>query len=164
MRFLSNIILLLLLSGFASAKTDSLKLSPLKFLSDPDYQQYITGNDNGMGLIAEVNNYPSPKNVMVLAKKLGLSETQKAQVKNVLTEMNRKALEMGKFLIAEETKLNKQFSNNTINEGSLVFYTNKIGALQGELRNAYLKAHFRTFKILTALQLKKYSQLSNKNK
>jgi Spy/CpxP family protein refolding chaperone len=164
MNFLTNFIFLILLSGFASAQTDSSKTSPLKFMSYADYHQYSTGNDKGMGLIAEVNNYPSPKNVMALAKELGLSENQKSQVKILLTEMNRKALEMGKFLIAEETKLNKQFAGNTINEGSLVFYTNKIGALQGELRNAYLKAHFRTFKILTAPQLKKYSQLSNKNK
>ncbi len=164
MKFFINTVYLLLLSGFVHAQSDSLQKSTLKFISYSDYHQYSTGNDTDMGLIAEVNNYPSPKNVMALAKELGLSATQKTQVKAILTEMNRKALEMGKFLIAEETKLNKQFTNNTINEGSLVFYTNKIGALQGELRNAYLKAHLKTFKTLSPPQLKKYSQLSNKNK
>lgn len=164
MKFLSNVLFLLFLSAFTLAQTDSLPVSPLKFLNYSDYQQYTTGNDKSMGLIAEVNNYPSPKNVLTLAKELGLSEIQKSQIKVILTEVNRKALEMGKFIITEETKLNQQFLKKTINEGSLVFYTNKIGALQGELRNAYLKSHFRTAKILTTLQLKKYSQLSNKNK
>lgn len=164
MKFILNTIFLSLLSSFVFAQNDSLKTSPLSFLSYNNYLQYTTGNDVEMGLVAEINNYPSPKHVLILSKELSLTEDQKNQLKPTLAEMNRKALEMGKFLIAEETKLNKLFENKTINEGALVFYTNKIGALQGELRNAYLKAHFRTSKILTPAQLKKYSQLSNKNK
>lgn len=151
----------LLTSSLYAQKDSSLIVSPLNFLSNSQYQQYTTGKDVSMGLIAEVNGYPSPAKVMALSKKLSLSENQKNSINTILKEINRKALEMGKFIIAEETKLNKLFENKTINEGSLVFYTNKIGALQGELRNAYLKAHLKTHKILTPTQLKKYAEISN---
>ena len=71
---------------------------------------------------------------------------------------------MGGFLIAEHTKLNKLFEANKIDEGSLIYHTNKIGSLEGEMRNAYLRAHLRTHGILTAQQLKKYESLKNTNK
>lgn len=161
---LKTIIFLFLFPGLSFAQSDSLKVSPLKFLSNNQYQLYTTGNDTDMGLVGNVNGYPSPKKAIALAKELGLTEEQKRSIKTILSEMNRKALEMGKFILAEENKLNKVFETKTVNEGSLVFYTNKIGALQGELRNAYLKAHLRTGKILNATQQKKYVQLINKNK
>jgi Spy/CpxP family protein refolding chaperone len=142
------------------AQNDSIGKSPVKFISDKQYHKYKNNIDEEMTHIAEVNNYPSPKKVLKFSKNLNLTETQRNQLKAILAEMNRKAAEMGNFLINEETKFNKLFETNKVNEGSLVYYTNKIGLLQGELRNAYLRAHFRTSRLLTVPQLKKYLELT----
>ena len=77
--------------------------------------------------------------------------------------MNRKAKEMNNFILAQEDKLNTLFKEQKVNDGSLIFYTNKIGALQGELRNAYLKAYIATKKVFTTNQLNKYKQLVVRN-
>jgi len=149
---------------YVHAQQDSVKSSPLKFIGDKEYAFYTQGNDPALVLIAELNNYPSPKTVLEKQKQLGLSATQKTQVQTIQTEMVRKLKEMGNFLIVEQTKLNKLFETNKINEGSLIYHTNKIGALEGEMRNAYLKAYLRTRDILTVQQLKKYQSLKNANK
>lgn len=150
--------------SYGYAQQDSVNPSPLKFIGDKEYTFYTRGNDPALVLIAELNNYPSPKVVLEKQKQLGLSATQKTQVQTVQTEMIRKLKEMSNFLIAEQTRLNKLFETNKINEGSLIYHTNKIGALEGEMRNAYLKAYLRTRDILSAQQLKKYRTLKNANK
>ncbi|WP_353132838.1 hypothetical protein [Pseudopedobacter sp.] len=150
--------------SYGHAQQDSVNSSPLKFIGDKEYAFYTQGNDPALVLIAELNNYPSPKVVLEKQKQLGLNATQKTQVQTIQTEMTRKLKEMGNFLIVEQTKLNKLFETNKINEGSLIYHTNKIGALEGEMRNAYLKAYLRTRDILTSQQLKKYQSLKNANK
>ncbi|ADY53210.1 hypothetical protein Pedsa_2668 [Pseudopedobacter saltans DSM 12145] len=148
----------------AKAQQDSIEVSPLKFIGDKEYAYYTKGNDPSLVLIAELNNYPSPQKVLDKQKQLNLSTDQKIQIQTIHTEMMRKIKEMGGFLITEQTKLNKLFETNKVNEGSLIYHTNKIGALEGEMRNAYLKAHLRTRGILTAQQLKKYDSIKNTNK
>lgn len=144
---------------------DSLQqVSPLKFISSQNYQYYKNGGNSDLYLIAEVNNYPSPGSVLQLAKELSLTTDQKHQVNMIHIELNRKVKEMGGFLIKEQTKLNQLFETRKIDEGSLIYYTNKIGALEGELRNAYLRAHLRTSTLLSAQQLKKYQDINNKGK
>lgn len=143
------------------AQVDSIRISPVKYLSDQQYAAYKNGNALDMGLIAEVNGYPSPIKALALSNRLQLSTIQKNQLQVIATELKRKNKEMGEFIFDQETKLNSLFASQKINEGSLIYFTNKIGALQGELRNAYLKAHFRTRKILNPTQLKIYKELSN---
>ncbi|MRX48009.1 hypothetical protein [Pedobacter puniceum] len=116
-----------------------------------------------MILVAETNNYPSPQKALQYAQQLNLSAVQKTQITQILSEMNRKAKEMNNFILAQEDKLNTLFKEQKVNDGSLIFYTNKIGALQGELRNAYLKAYIATKKVFTTNQLNKYKQLVVRN-
>ncbi len=163
MRNLQLMICCLFAALNAYAQKDSLTKTPLKFISEEQYNYYLKGNDTELSRIAEVNNYPSPKTALKLEKQLALTTAQKSQIKTIATEMDRKLAEMGKFLINEQTKLNTLFENRKINEGSLIYHTNKIGSLEGELRNAYLKAHFRTWRVLTLPQLKKYTELNNKD-
>lgn len=143
------------------AQQDSSFVSPFPFISGQQYQWYVEGNNPEMMLMAEVNNYPSPKNTLRFQKQLELTDYQKSQLRAIATETDRKLAEMSRFLIAEQTKLNTLFKTNKITEGSLIYYTNKIGSLEGELRNAYLRAHIQTRRILTPGQLDKYAQLSN---
>jgi Spy/CpxP family protein refolding chaperone len=116
-----------------------------------------------MVLVAEANNYPSPQKALQYAQQLNLSSAQKTQINQILYEMNRKVKEMGNFILIQENKLHALFKEQKINDGSLIFYTNKIGALQGELRNAYLKAYIATKRVFTTAQLNKYKQLVVRN-
>ncbi|KHJ37818.1 hypothetical protein PBAC_19790 [Pedobacter glucosidilyticus] len=141
-------------------QTDSVKSNTPAYLSHEQYMAYTKASPLGMVLIAETNNYPSPKKALQYAQQLNLSSVQKMQITQILNEMTRKAKEMDNFILAQESKLNTLFKEQKINEGSLIFYTNKIGALQGELRNAYLKAHIATKKVFSATQLQKYKQLA----
>lgn len=116
-----------------------------------------------MVLVAEVNNYPSPQKALQYAQLLNLSSAQKTQISQILNEMTRKVKEMDNFILIQEKKLHTLFKEQKINDGSLIFYTNKIGGLQGELRNAYLKAYIATKRVFTTAQLNKYKQLVVKN-
>ncbi|WP_304064342.1 hypothetical protein [Pedobacter glucosidilyticus] len=140
-------------------QTDSLKSIKPTYLSNEQYLAYTKANPFELVLVAEINNYPSPQKALQYAQQLNLNAAQKSQITQILNEMARKAKEMGSFILAQESKLNTLFKEQKINDGSLIFYTNKIGALQGELRNAYLKAHIATKKVLSATQLQKYKQL-----
>ena len=154
------VLLFCLFSGaaFASTFADS-SATGLPSVTEQEYLLYTQGKDFGLGNIAEQSNYPSPENVLQMASKLGINAVQKRELTKIQQEKQRKSLEMGKFIMEQEAKFNDLFKGNKINEGSLVFYTNKIGLLQGELRNAILKAHYQTWKLLTVSQLKKYQSL-----
>ncbi len=138
--------------------TDSI-VSPTPSLTYQEYTAYKTGKNMAMAKVAEVNNYPDPAQVLDMQKELKLSENQKSQLKTVNDNLKRKAEEMGNLILKEEKKLNDLFASAKVNEGSLIYYTNKSGLFQGELRNAHLRAYLKAHAILTADQLKKYNKL-----
>lgn len=120
------------------------------------YSDYKEGKSGNMGLAAELNNYPPPDKVLEHASVLKLSADQKSKLQVVSREMGRKAREMGSFILLEEKRLNDLFASGKVNDGSLIYLTNKIGLYQGELRNAFLQAHLKTQRILTPDQIKQY--------
>ncbi len=139
---------------------DSIVLkSPISSLTYQEYIGYKTGEGMGMAKPAELNNYPSPKYILDMGKELKLSENQKAQLKMIYVNMKKKAEEMGTFILQEERKLNDSFASGKPNEGSIIYYSNKIGLFQGELRNAHLQAHLKAHGILNADQIKKCNKL-----
>lgn len=159
-----RIILSILLCAYlfsAKAQQESTGKSPLKFIEERNYVNYTNGGDESLVLIAEVNGYPSVQKVLDLEKKLNLNAAQKSRLQTINAETDRKIKEMGRLLIAEQTKLNVLFETKKVNEGSLIYHTNKIGALEGEMRNAYLKAYLKTREVLTDQQFKKYNSLKN---
>ena len=134
--------------------------SPIKSLTDQQYAAYQNGEEMGMAIPAEINNYPAPEKVLALWKELTLSSSQIAQLKAAVEALRFKAKEMGRFILQHEKKLNDLFATGKINEGSVIYYSNQIGLYQGELRNAHLQSHLKARRILTPDQLKKYSRLN----
>jgi hypothetical protein len=134
--------------------------SPLKTMSYEQYKAYIGGIDiNKLDAVAELNRYPSPKIALGFKKELGLTADQVSQLTAINTELKRKMKEMGAFIIKNETTLDNLFRTKQVDDGSLIFYTNRYGLYVGELRNAMLQTYLKTQNILTAEQLKKYGQL-----
>lgn len=133
--------------------------SPVKSFTSEEYDNLKNGNGMGLARAAELNNYPGPMHVLELQKELKLTAPQKTKLEAARDEMKRKAIEMGGFIIQEEKKLNNLFAASKIDEGSIIYYTNKIGLYQGELRNAHLQAHLKARRILTPDQISRYNKL-----
>ncbi len=144
-----------------SFKPDSLiNQSTIKSLSDEEYQKLKTGAFTKMADIADVNHFPSPHVVLKLSKELSLTTEQLKKIKIIIEKQDFKTREMGVYLLKQEQKLNDLFASGKVNEGAIIYHTNKIGLYHGELRNAYLQANYQAKKILTLLQIKKYEQIN----
>jgi hypothetical protein len=161
MRYLFATFLLLATgNAFAQYNSDSTGMSPLKTMTYTQYKAYIDGVDiNNMGLVAQINHYPEPQKVIGLKKELDLTGGQLSQITAINIELQRKMKEMGDFIIKNERALDALFKTNRIDDGTLIFYTNRYGLYQGEMRNAVLQASVKVQGILTPVQRKKYQQL-----
>ncbi len=139
---------------------DTLVHSKIKSLSDSSYHQLKDGAFSEMDNIADVNQFPSADKVLTLASALALTDGQLKKIKEISAKMAFKTREMGGYLLKQEQKLNDLFASGKINEGSIIYHTNKIGLYHGELRNAYLQANYQTKKVLNLSQLKKYKEIN----
>jgi|SRR5665213_1449688 len=158
--FFVIILLFSALSGLAQPGDSTAKHSPLKTLSDKQYNALINGEDiYGMSLAAELNHYPDPEKVVKFKKQLDLSPIQVGQLNAINKELHRKKVEMGWIIIRNERTLDSIFKYHRLDNGSLIFYANRYGLYQGELRNSILQACLTTWGLLTPQQIKKYKAL-----
>jgi len=58
-------------------------------------------------------------------------------------------------------KLDDLFKTHKVDDGVIIFYTNRYGLYQGELKNALLQACYKTEELLSAGQLKQLEILEN---
>jgi len=159
--FTAFIIALFYTAASAQAPADSAaKHSPLKTLSPEQYDALIKGEDiYGMSLAGELNHYPLPDKVLKEKRQVNLSPIQVTKISAIAKELKRKKLEMGLIIINNERTLDSIFKYNRLNNGSLIFYTNRYGLYQGELRNAILQACLATRMLLSDDQVKRYEAL-----
>jgi hypothetical protein len=140
------------------------KRSPIKTLSDKQYNAYLNGSDmEDMALPAELNHYPLPDKVLKFKKELSLSPIQVNNVNKIALELHRKRVEMGAYIIRNEKMLDSLFNNKQMDEGEIIFYSNRTGLYTGELRNAILQACYSTEKILSDDQIRKLEALEKGN-
>jgi hypothetical protein len=143
-----------------SSPDSTLKHSPLKTLSDEQYNALLKGQDlYNMALVAEINHYPHPDKVIKFKKELDLSPIQVNKLNAIIKELHRKILEMGLIVIRNEKALDSIFRTHTLNNGSLIFYANRYGLYQGELRNTILQACLTTWTLLSQQQINKFEAL-----
>ncbi len=149
----------------AQASTDTaIKQSTLKTLSNEQYNALLKGDDiYGMSLAAELNHYPLPDKVIKLKKEINLTPVQVTKITAIAKELHRKKLEMGLIIINNEKTIDSLFRINKFDNGSLIFYANRYGLYQGELRNAILQACLATRNLLTLQQVNKYVALQKAN-
>ena len=144
-----------------TAPTDTTpKKSTVKTLNSKQYNALLNGDDlYGMALVAEMNHYPNPEKVIKYKKELDLSAEQVTKLTDINKELHRKKLEMGQIIIRNERMLDSLFHTRKLDNGTLIFYTNRYGLYQGELRNAILQVFLVTRGLLTPQQLSKYIAL-----
>jgi hypothetical protein len=159
-------ILMLFSSVRAQTSADSatIKKSTLKTLTDEEYTALLNGNDlYHMSLAAELNHFPSPEKVLKYKKELDLSPQQTTKLNAIVKELHRKKLEMGLIIIRNERTLDSIFKYNRLDNGSLIFYANRYGLYQGELRNVILQSCLVTQNLLTPQQVRKIESLEKRN-
>jgi len=149
--------------SYANAQTDTtLAHSTVKSISDDRYTALIKGVDlDDMAAVAELNHYPMPEKAIKYKKELDLSPIQLNKLIAITTELHRKRVEMGGNIITNEKKLDDLFKKHQVDDGVIIFYTNRYGLYQGEIRNAILQACFKTEELLSAGQLKQLEILEN---
>lgn len=136
-----------------------LETRDIKALSQQQIDGYLSGQGMGLALPGELNGYPGPKHVLELADELQLTESQRAEVIQSFESMQKKAISLGKRVVAAETSLDRLFGDGNADSQRLREITSEIGLLQGQLRAAHLQAHLETRALLSADQVQKYVQL-----
>ncbi|MVN20422.1 hypothetical protein [Mucilaginibacter arboris] len=151
--------------SFHPLKAQSDSAAHLKAVAEPDsflskFEAFkASKNMAGLQAVANHNHYPSPQKVLSWQKELQLNDRQMAAINLIDKELKRKVNEMNGFLITNERTMDSLFRYKKVNNGLLIFYTNRYGLYQGELRNALLQACLKTEAILTGQQIKKYDSL-----
>lgn len=155
----------LVLSMHVSAQTGAdTARSPVRTLSSAQYNAYLKGIDlNDRSYVAELNHYPLPDEVLKYKKELDLSPTEIKQLNAVVAFLNMKKKEVGESVILNEKMLDSLFRTRKIDEGSVIFYSNRYGLYEGEYRTVVLQACVRTEKILTPQQIRKFEALKKHN-
>jgi hypothetical protein len=115
-----------------------------------------------MSLAGEINHYPLPDKALKYKAQLQLNPGQITKLKDIVANLNRKKKEMGGSIIRNERTLDSLFRTHEVDEGNLIFYTNRYGLYQGELRNAILQACLKTRDILSEVQIRKLESLESK--
>ncbi|MEO8886078.1 MAG: hypothetical protein ABI367_08450 [Mucilaginibacter sp.] len=158
------IAVLVSISYTASAQlSDSAKKSPVRTLTYQQYNAYLKGEADGdMAMVAEINHYPMPDKVLKLKHELDLSPIQIKKIEEINTYMHRRRLQVGESVISTERALDSLFRTHKIDDGTLIFYTNRYGLYQGELKNAILQACLATEKLLGEKQLARFEALQKR--
>ena len=136
-----------------------LQTRSIKALSAEQIADLKAGRGMSLALSAELNGYPGPRHVLELVEQLGLTNQQRTDVRRLFDDMTAEVVPLGEKLIAQEAELDRLFARHVVTPSSLGSATAAIGATQAELRNAHLKYHLLTSKLLTAAQMQRYSQL-----
>lgn len=151
-------IALVLLLAAQSPYTDRTAL-PIKSLTPEAVEAYRNGTGYGMAIPAELNGYPGPRHVLDMAKKLELTEEQRAKVQSIYDGMHADAVKIGGEIIDLEQKLDSAFAHSSITDRELASLTREIAERQGKLRAVHLQAHLATKAILTQAQVESYKKL-----
>ncbi|GAB2696864.1 hypothetical protein GCM10027037_21040 [Mucilaginibacter koreensis] len=116
-----------------------------------------------MAKVANLHHYPLPDDVLVYQKQLELTPEQLAKLQAIIKTLNLKKAEIRQSVTANEKTLNKLFDTRKPEEGALIFYGNRYGLYEGEMRTAVLNACAQTGKVLTPRQNTKFEQLQKPN-
>src|SRR3979490_2736187 len=79
------------LAGAATAQYAGEQTRAIKALSNEDIAALLKGEGMGLAKAAELNGYPGPVHVLMLAKELKLTENQRQQIQAVFDRMSAAA-------------------------------------------------------------------------
>lgn len=155
--------ILLATSTYAQSTADTGKRSPVRTLTYNQYQALLKGEANeDMARVAEMNHYPLPEKVLKYKYELDLSPIQVKKLTEAKDYLHRRRLQIGGSIIDTEHMLDSMFRYNKVQNGNLIFYANRYGLYQGELKNAFLQACLSARNLLSRQQMNKYDSLQKR--
>lgn len=101
------------------------------------------GRGMGAALPAELIGVPGPLHVLELQERLQVTTDQQEGLQRISAEMKASAQRLGQQVIAAEVELDQAFKSGTADEEAIVAATQRIAALNGELRAAHLVVHLK---------------------
>lgn len=157
---------MLALSAFAASAAEA-PLSPyagqearaIKSLSEQDVAGLLAGSGASFAKAAELNGYPGPAHVLELATALRLDAAQVEASTKLMAAHKERARQLGAELVASEQALDKLFADRRADTGAVDHATQRVGALQAQLRAEHLKTHLVQTALLNADQVRHYSVL-----
>lgn len=139
--------------------------SALLFSQIPsDRDALLKGLEGDNGKTAEMNKYPSPKDLLELATTLNLSSVQKSRLIEIRDNTISRAKQLGKEIVQIENELHKAFQARIINEKSCTDDAQQIGRLRGRLRAVFLTSHIRAKAVLNDSQVSMYRKIQGDGK
>lgn len=131
----------------------------IKALSQAEIDGYLQGHGMGYAKAAELNHYPGPRHVLVLANELGLTAVQVDQTQAIFERMQTVAVALGKQLVEKEAELDRKLANRTIDEITLGALVTDIAMIESKFRTVHLRAHLEQKALLSDEQVRLYDTL-----
>jgi hypothetical protein len=132
---------------------------PIKAIAPERVEDLIAGRGAGFALAAELNSYPGPTHVLMMAEDLDLSNDQKLEIEGLFDVMSSGAKALGQDLVTLEMDLDESFRKGTINQETLTDLTERISGVEGQLRALHLGTHLTMVNILSDEQIDEYDRL-----
>ncbi len=132
---------------------------PVKALSAERTDGLLTGKGIGYALAAELNGYPGPRHALDMFGELGLSDGQLGKIQALFDDMQKRAISLGKEIVAAERALDGKFKTREIDRDSLRALVTRIAGLEGELRFVHLATHLEMRTVLTHHQVVLYDRM-----
>ncbi|MES2428602.1 MAG: hypothetical protein V4560_16590 [Bacteroidota bacterium] len=158
---LTFLLILSSVSIYAQSSADTAgKRSPVRTFTYQQYQAYKKGEaGEDLAMVAEMNHYPLPDKVLKCRNELDLSPIQIKKITEASAYLRKRRLQIGGSIIDTERVLDSMFRYHKTLDGDVIFFTNRYGLYQGELKNALLQACMSTQKLLSQQQLNKFESL-----
>jgi len=139
----------------------------IKSISDEDLNALKKGQSGifgGLGLSAELNNFPGPMHVLRFEKELKLSDEQRKKIQQIADEKQKEATSIGEEFIAAEKHLDSHFANESVNGIELNDLTTRSAEIFGRLRYCHLISHLKTKELLSKNQIDLYNKICGYSK
>lgn len=114
-----------------------------------------------MARVATEHHYPLPEEVFAIKIQLGLDALQSKKLSSIIQTLNLKKQEISQSVALNEKRLNQLFASRKLDDGTIIFYGNRYGLYEGEMRTALLTACIQTAQVLTPKQMTKFEQIRN---
>jgi hypothetical protein len=151
----------------AAACADIPKASPyagqevrsIKALSEKEVTDLLEGAGMGYAKSAELNRYPGPSHALDLSTSLGLSDSQRSAIEEILRSHKAEARKLGGDVVQLERQLDDLFARGAASAEAIDAITARLASTSGALRASHLNAHVRTTQVLSAKQVDRYVEL-----
>ncbi len=151
--------LLLMTSMLCLAQQNPVRELENAALTRVEADAYLTAKPLGFTRVADLNGYPSPRQVLRWSTSLKLNIPQYNRTVMNYKRMRKYAIQYGREIVRKEQLLDSLFQRDVINVRQMERLVREIAELEGKLRAVHLKARIAQKHFLDDEQLLHYAEL-----